>query len=125
MSFAAQLLEAIAEDVTDAMGREIRNGVLPQHLRNWIVAESLTPARKRVLEKFDGIKLAYVSNPLIYDRAFRNASKAEHKALVGLVLGGYMRVFRIPGGLPVETFATASDRIGAGAEFHYELRRKA
>ena len=125
MSFAAQLLEAIAEDVTDAMAREIRTGLLPQHLRNWVVAENLTPARKRVLEKFDGIKLGYVSNPLIYDRAFRSTGKAEHKALIGLVLAGHMRVFRIPGKMPVSSFATPGSYIGAEEEFHYELRKKA
>lgn len=85
-------------------------------------AAELTPLRKRVLKMASGMTLGAVSKYLIYDEAVRRLSKLEHKALLQLVLGGYITVLRAASPLPGHHTAS---RFGAGSDHHYRLEARA
>lgn len=75
----------------------------------------VTEAGARVLAKYDGVALEYVSNPLVYSNVFRYIGKVEHKTLLRLFLGGHVQVFRKDGPLGVRT-------IGGEAHYHYVIK---
>lgn len=82
----------------------------------------ITPGGQRVLGKFSGMKLAAVSNPVLYDDPFRYSPKVEHKTLIRLVLAGRMRVLRVEGSLKDFEDLSGRHRVGGAQGFHYELR---
>lgn len=108
------------EDVTESFVREIAYAPLPQQFRNIKPATSMTPARRRVIDKIDGMKLGLVSKAPIYDRELeRSLSRVEHKTLIAMLKGGMVHLFRMSGPLPGDHPAS---RIGAHEIAHYELR---
>lgn len=109
------------EDVTKSTVEDMRFSPSPL-MRGLSPMAKVTPMGQRVLEKFSGMKLAAVSNPVLYDDPFRYAPKVEHKTLIRLVLAGRMRVLRIEGSLKDFEDLSGHHRVGGAQGFHYELR---
>lgn len=103
-------------DATEKISREMQSpyGTGPRHLLGLKPMVKITPAGERVLTKFDGTVMGYVSKPLYYSKEFRYLKKPEHKTLVRLVLAGHMRVF--------ERFGSVDET--PHSEYHYVLRRR-
>lgn len=108
----------VAEDVTERMAYELRNFRGPQFAKLTPMTR-LTPAGAIVLQRHDGMRLAHVSMPLIYDDPVWRMPKTPHKTLIRLVLGGHMRVYRVLGPLPGDH---PPSRVGARSHVHYLLR---
>lgn len=100
------------KDNTERLVSDFRFAALPQHLRGLTPMGKVTEAGARVLEKYNGLAIEYISNPLVYGVQFRNIGKVEHKTLLRLFLGGHVRVFRKDGPL-------GTRHIGGDAKFHY------
>jgi len=91
------------EDVTDLQIYDLQYGLRPDHLRRVLPLKGLTPARERVLSQCNGMKLGYWSQAAIYSPEVRSKiSKKDHKIFLGLVLGGYFTIWRVPGPLNAE-----------------------
>jgi hypothetical protein len=118
------LLEAAGdppEDVTKSVIDSLEYAPKPAYFRDIDSAKTLTPARKRVLRQLDGTELGYVSNAVLYDPGLRHLKKSDHKILISLIKGGFMRVLRVSGPLPGEH---PPSRIGAQADYHYVLKAR-
>lgn len=110
-----------SQDVTEQQVANLKDAARFAKLMNGVLpAKGLTPARELVLSKIDNRTLGFVSNALIYDEGMRDLSKTEHKAALSLVLGGFVRIFKVYGKLP-GTYSQS--RVGAGESFHYVLKR--
>lgn len=64
------------------------------------ITGKLSPTQSAVLAKYAGRTLSYVSKAPIYAPELRYTPAREHKTLLGLILGGRMRVLRVPGPQP-------------------------
>lgn len=106
-------------DVTEEFVNDVRFASHSKLAARVTAAKSLTAARAIVLAKLDGRELGFVSNALIYDQGMRDLKPSEHKTAIALLLGGFLRVFRVSGPLPGKH---AASRPGANAEAHYVLR---
>ena len=123
----AKTLPAGATDETERIIGDLKwalsgGGVAPQNLRGRVkpipVADS--PLRKKTLAKWNGKRLGFVSKAPIYDDSFKNIKAAEHKALLGLIMGRALRIYQVPGPLPGEH---RPSRVGAHADSHYLLMK--
>lgn len=110
------------EDVTDRIVSQYTNRLRRLRLGAIKPMTKITDAGRRVLEKFDDLTLGYVSNPLMFDESVKRLPKRDHKTLIRLILGGHMRIMRIPGDLPGNH---KDSRIGAKAGYHYRLKAQA
>lgn len=113
---------SIMVDCTDDILSQLTYAYRPAHLRDIKPTKSVTPARKALLVRLHGLKLAAVSNCLIYDNAIRALNRTEQKMVLALALGGHLRVFRVQGPLPG---VHEKSKIGAHDVYHYELRSPA
>ena len=108
------------DDVTQYMVDSVRMGVgTCATMAALKPADRLTPARRKVLTKVDGMRLEYVSKAVVYAKTVRALPTREHKALIALLFGGYVRVVRERGPLPG---AHSQGRVGAHETCHYVLR---
>jgi hypothetical protein len=115
--------ESNEKDVTEAIARELRHGhTVPIQLRQMKSMDKLTPAGRRVLAEWSGVRLGYVSRALVYDqRIRRHIDRRDHKTLIRLVFGGHLRVVRVARPLPGDH---PPSRVGAHEPYHYELRAR-
>ena len=89
------------EDVTESMVTEHQySSTKPQEFRNLQPVKKLTSSQERTLQACHGLHLAYISKPLFYDKALRLFNKRDHKTLLNLLYGGWVKVYRVPGDLP-------------------------
>jgi hypothetical protein len=80
-------------------------------------ATSLTKPRAAILLRIDGLCLEKISNALIYAYVFRVWSKVEHKTLLSLLLGGFVRVLECDGPPTTHVVSEAA----RGATHHLRL----
>lgn len=106
-------------DVTAQIVADARSRIVPAHLRGLTPAPTITPAGRKVLQLVHEMRIGFVSNPLVYDDAFRHWPKVRHKTLVRLLLGGSVQVYRVDGSLPGDH---PRSRVGAHSISHYLLR---
>jgi hypothetical protein len=107
------------ENVTPQIIADIRSLSVRTYLRDLKPASGITPAGRKLLQLIHDMPLAFVSNPLVYDDAWRGWPKPRHKTLVRLLLGGFVQVYRVNGPLPG---VHPTSRIGARSPSHYLLR---
>jgi hypothetical protein len=110
------------EDVTDRFNSIITTSFasIPQYLKGLKPMTKLTPAGRRVLAKFDGQELGYISKAPVYDDPVKRLKKTEHKTLIRLLLGKHLRLIKVDGPLPGDH---RPSRIGTDALWHYVLRK--
>ena len=58
-------------DVTEKIISDTRHAIVPSHIRSLAPAPTITPAGHKVLQLVHGMRLAFISNPLVYDDAWR------------------------------------------------------
>lgn len=103
-------------DVTSSVISDLRAATHAAVMRGVKPAKGLTKPRAAVLLKVDGLCLEFLSNVLIYAKAFKGWGKTEHKMLLSLALAGYVRVVKVDGPLPAEYKVE-----GASTGCHYKL----
>ncbi len=106
-------------DVTASIVADLKAATHSEVMRAVKPIAKLTKPRAAVLLRAEGLRLEFVSNVMIYARAFKDTkswSRVEHKMLLGLVLGGYLKVYKVNGALPMAHSVT-----GASTEAHYRL----
>lgn len=79
---------------------------------------NLTKTQQTMLNRFNGARLGFVSSALIFDTAVRRLSKPEHRALIQLIRGNVLRVYRVNQSLSSVVDCPAH-QVGANAECHY------
>ena len=65
-----------------------------------------------------GLDLAFISGVIFYDDAFKNLKKNEKKAVLSLLMGGRLKLYKVPGPLPG---VHKPSRIGAMADYYYRM----
>jgi hypothetical protein len=106
-------------DVTASVIADLKAATHSEVMRTVKPIAGLTKPRAAVLLRAEGLRLELVSNALIYARAFKTTkswSRVEHKTLLGLVLGGYIKIYKVSGALPMAHAVS-----GASTEAHYRL----
>jgi hypothetical protein len=113
------LLQPNQEDETERMIQDLKYAPLPAQLRNVAPVKGckLTEAQRRVLAKIDGMRLPFISKPLVYAREI-NFPVRERKIVLALLYGRAIRVVRERGPLPGEH---APSEIGAHEPYHYRI----
>lgn len=110
---------AFEEDVTERVARDMLTTV-PEWVKKTVYCApptKITEAMKPVLAKYDGHLMGYVSNVVVYDSSLRHIPKKEHKLLLRLVHGGFMRVKKVFGDLP----GASENCVGGRSGWHYKL----
>jgi hypothetical protein len=108
------------DDETERMISELQYGPLPQQLRKVSPVHGcrLTEPQRRVLAKIDGMRLPFISKPLVYAREIDRLPARERKTVLALLYGRAIRVVRERGPLPGEH---ERYEIGASAPYHYKI----
>lgn len=114
------VIEPYAIDVTEQTIRDLQIGC-PAHLRGLLPAPRVTSLGRSVLDAVHGMRLGFVSHAVVYGAPLDRWPKRRHKTLLRLLLGGHVRVLRVPGPLPGEH---PPSRVGAHADHHYLLIAK-
>ncbi len=87
--------------------------------------KKLSAIQSKMLDRFDGYRLGLVSKALRYAKPIRSLAKREHRALISLLAGRVLRIYRIPGSL----ISAETDRevlpseCGANCQHHYLLQK--
>ena len=103
-------------DVTASIVADLKAATHSEIMRTVKATAALTKPRAAVLLRAEGLRLEFVSNVMIYARVFKGWSKVDHKMLLGLMLGGYIKVYKVSGALPM-----AHSVSGVSTEAHYRL----
>lgn len=113
---------AADQEVTQQLLRDLRAGNMASawrdRLRTITPMRKLTAAGQRVLQAVDGMRMAFVSNPLMYDAAVQRLPVRDQHTLYRLLLGGHLRVDRLRGPLRESRIS----KIGiTDALYHYRI----
>lgn len=79
----------------------------------------LNKSQKKVMQMVGKeLDLPFISNVLLFADEFRHLKKNERKAVLALVMGGVLKLYRVPGPLPG---VHRPSKVGANANNHYRL----
>lgn len=82
----------------------------------------LTSTQEKMLSKFQGYRLGAVSKALRYARPFSSLGKRDHRALISLLKGEVLDVYRVRGSLvDAEHGRDVTSEVGRDRQHHYWL----
>lgn len=89
-------------DETDRIQADIRSAASTSQLAKGVrpITGKLTDSQARILAHYNGYELPFVSVAPIYGFGYDAPKTRDHKTLLGLILGGKMRVLQVRGPIP-------------------------
>jgi len=91
-----------------------------KHPNTQPIGSRLTASQRKLLRELDGTRLPLVSTALVYgSQSMRSMSAAKQRMLLGLMLGGHLRAYKLAQPLPARL---REKSVALDNQQHYLLR---